>query len=163
MNKIISILFALLIISCKNAGKENNLVNPKSEVAVVSQPIEGDTLLVENYDLIFLHPSEKEFSRLLEIHGQDSGLYEVDSDFGFYTSKVSDSLSSTDLKIEFTTDQILKMEGENGTVFINRADMENGSYGVIFNHPKCKPRVEFGVMTDLEIYQRISDQKQNCR
>ena len=163
MNKTILIVFALLIISCKNVGKKRDLSDPKSEMAVVSEPTEGDTLNVENYDLIFLHPSENEFNRLLKIHGEDSGLYEVDSDFGFYTSKVNDSLSSTDLKIEFATNQIIKVDGGNGTVFMNRADMENGSYGIIFNHTKCDPLVEFGVMTDLEIYQRISDQKENCR
>lgn len=162
--KMIFILFGLLsIISCKNDKKERKLEKLKNERVAETQLTYVDTIFAKNYHLIFLRPNEKEFNRLLEVHGEDSGLYEVDSDFGFYASKVNDSLSSADLKIEFKTERIIAMDSDNGMVYIDREEIENGAYGILFNHTNCFPTIEFGVMTDLEIYQRMADQKENCR
>lgn len=164
MKKTFIILIGFLcLISCKSEGKEKNLRDQRVETALLPQPTNNDTLDVENYDLIFLRPSEEEFNRLVEVHGEDSGLNEVDSDFGFYASKVDDSLSSTDLKVHFATEKIIKMDSEKGMIIINRDEIENAAFGIIFNHTKCYPIIEFGVMTDHEIYQRIMDQKEKCR
>ncbi|MBL7471729.1 hypothetical protein [Robertkochia sediminum] len=122
-----------------------------------------DTLNADNYNLLFFHPTEAEFNELLKELGEDSGLYEVDSDFGFYSNKVFDSLSTTDLKVKFVTERIIKYTTKEGIKYFDRLLNNDQHYGVIFNNPKCDPRFEFGVMVDVGIFQELNEFNKNCK
>ncbi|WP_034057852.1 hypothetical protein [Lacinutrix jangbogonensis] len=77
--------------------------------------IPKDTLFVTGKYIIFTKPSEKEF----EILKDEEGIYEVDSDFGMYTSKVIDSLKST-YKITTTSKRIIGIIESHDTTYVDR-------------------------------------------
>jgi len=123
-----------------------------------------DTLNIDNYNLLFFHPNETEFEELLKENGEESdGLYEVDSDFGFYANKVYDSISKTDLKVKIVTERIIKYSTKSGIKYLDRLKNKEGEYGVIFNQPNCEPRIEFGVMTDVGMFQELIEYNKNCK
>jgi hypothetical protein len=160
---IISLIFGILItISCKKNVekttelKSENLTELKTESKL-------DTLNADNYNVLFFHPTESEFNELLKENGEESGLYEVDSDFGFYSSKVYDSLSKTDLKVEFVTERIIKYSTKNGIKYFDRLKNAEHPYGIIFNKINCDPKIEFGVMVDIGIIQSLNEYNKNCK
>ena len=123
-----------------------------------------DTLNIDNYNLLFFHPNEIEFKELLKKHGEESdGLYEVDSDFGFYANKVYDSISKTDLKVKIVTERIIKYSTKSGIKYLDRLKNEEHPYGIIFNNVECEPKIEFGVMTDIGIFQELTEYNKNCK
>ena len=161
--KIISIIFGILtIISCKkNVEKKGEL---KTEnLAELETESKIDTLNADNYNVLIFHPTESEFNELLKKEGEDSGLYEVDSDFGFYASKVFDSIKKTDLKVKNVTERIIKYSTENGIKYLDRLKNKENPYGIIFNKVNCEPRIEFGITTDIGIYQELTKYIKNCR
>jgi len=138
-------------------NKSVNLIESKTEQKL-------DTLNIDNYNLLFFHPNETEFEELLKKYGEESdGLYEVDSDFGFYTNKVYDSISKTDLKVKIVTERIIKYSTKNGIKYLDRLKNEEHPYGIIFNNVKCEPKIEFGVMTDIGIFQELMEYNKNCK
>lgn len=170
--KNISLIFGILIIiSCKqNVEKKKELKTENStELAthlvneLVLEP-QLDTLNADNFNLLFFRPSETEFEELLKKYERESGgLYEVDSDFGFYTSKVYDSISKTDLKVKIVTERIIKYSTESGTKYLDRLKNEEHPYGIIFNNSNCNPKIEFGIMTGIGILQELEDYNKNCK
>ncbi|WP_336127829.1 hypothetical protein [Mesoflavibacter sp. CH_XMU1422-2] len=123
-----------------------------------------DTLDIDNYNLLFFHPNEMEFGELLKQYGEESeGLYEVDSDFGFYANKVYDSISKTDLKVKIVTERIIRYSTENGIKHLDRLKNEEHPYGIIFNKVDCQPKIEFGIMTDIGIFQELTEYNKNCK
>lgn len=161
--KIISLIFGILIIiSCKqNVEKEaEQKTKNRTELETESK---FDTLNVDNYNVLFFHPTESEFKKLLKENGENSGLYEVDTDFGFYASKVYDSISKTDLKVKIVTERIIKYSTKNGIKFLDRLNNEEHPYGIIFNKVKCEPKIEFGVMTDIGFFQELTEYNKNCK
>jgi len=140
----------------KNANKVQIPIESKTKHKL-------DTLDIDDYNLLFFHPSESEFGQLIKIEGENSGLYEVDSDFGFYINSVNNSLSKTNLKIKFITERIIKLKTNNGLINLDRLENKEGPYGVIFNSNNCEPRIEFGVMTDIDIFQIWDEYLKNCK
>ena len=125
---------------------------------------ELDTLNIDNYNIIFFHPNQMEFEELLKEYGEEGeGLYEVDSDFGFYVNKVYDSISKTDLKAKIITERIIKYSTKSGIKYLDRLKNEEHPYGIIFNNVDCEPKMEFGVMTDIGFYQVLAEYKKNCK
>jgi len=122
-----------------------------------------DTLNIDNYNLLFFHPNENEFDELLKEQGENSGLYEVDSDYAFYANKVYDSISKTDLKVKIITERIIKYSTKNGIKYLDRLKNEEHPYGIIFNSVNCEPRIEFGVMTDVGMFQELEEYNKNCK
>ena len=120
--KIISIIFGILIIiSCKqNVEKKAELKTEKLTELEAESKL--DTLNADNYNVLFFHPTESEFNELLKENGEDSGLYEVDSDFGFYASKVYDSITKTDLKVKNVTERIIKYSTDKGIKYTKKSD-----------------------------------------
>ena len=137
-------------------NKSLNVIGLKTEQKL-------DTLHADNYNVLFFHPTESEFNELLKENGEESGLYEVDSDFGFYASKVYDSLLKTDLKVEFVTERIIKYSTKNGVKYFDRLKNAEHPYGIIFNNINCDPKIEFGVMVDIGILQRLNEYNKNCK
>ena len=159
--KIISLIFGILIIiSCKkDVEKKVEIENP-TELKTDSKL---DTLNADNYNVLFFRPTESEFAELLIENGEESGLYELDSDFGFYVSKVYDSLSKTDLKVKFVTERIIKYSTNSGTEYFDRLKNTELPYGIIFNKIDCNPKIEFGVMVDIGIFQELNEYNKNCK
>jgi len=123
-----------------------------------------DTLNIDNYNLLFFHPNEMEFEELLKQNGEESeGLYEVDSDFGFYVNRVYDSIMKTDLKVKIITERIIKYSTKNGIKYLDRLKNKEHPYGIIFNNVNCEPRIEFGVMTDVGMFQELVEYNKNCK
>ena len=123
-----------------------------------------DTLNIDNYNLVFFHPNEAEFEELLKENGEESeGLYEVDSDFGFYASKVYDSISKTESKVKIITERIIKYSTKSGIEYLDRLKNKEHPYGIIFNNVNCEPRIEFGIMTDIDMFQIWNEYKKNCK
>ena len=123
-----------------------------------------DTIDIDNYNLIFFHPNEMEFEGLLKQYGEESdGLYEVDSDFGFYVNKVYDSIIKTDLKVKIITERIIKYTSQTGIKYLDRLKNKENPYGIIFNKLNCEPKIEFGVMTGIGIFQELTDYNKNCK
>ncbi len=143
----------------KNIEYFKKHTNPK----VLDSEQKKDTVNADNYNVLFFHPTESEFNVLLKENGENSGLYEVDSDFGFYSSKVYDSLAKTDLKVKFVTERIIKYSTNNGTKYFDRFKNKEQPYGIIFNQQECEPKIEFGVMTDIGIFQELTKYKKNCK
>ncbi|WP_452223020.1 hypothetical protein [Lacinutrix chionoecetis] len=125
MKKAISIITILLLFGCK---KQPEKVTPHIEPPVKTKveytwstnsydfsSVPHDTLFVTGKHIIFTKPSVEEF-KLLE---DEKGINEVDSDFGFYTSKVIDSLKSTH-KITTTSKRIIGIVEVNDTTYIDR-------------------------------------------
>lgn len=161
--KTILLIFGILIItSCKqNVEKKAELKTEKPTELKTDSKL--DTLNADNFNLLFFLPNEKEFEELLkEFENESNGLYEVDSDFGFYANKVYDSISKTDLKVEIVTERIIKYSTKNGIKYLDRLKNEEHPYGIIFNNVNCDPRIEFGVMTDIDIFQVLTEYNKNC-
>jgi len=159
------ILFALgilIIISCKQNTEKKAGLNTK-ELTEIKPESNLDTLNANNYNVLFFHPKEKEFEELLKEYGNENeGLYEVDSDFGFYTNKVIDSLSKKESKIKIVTERIIKYSTVKGIKYLDRLKNPEHPYGIIFNNINCDPQIQFGVMSDLEIFQAFSEYNKNC-
>ena len=123
-----------------------------------------DTLNIDNYNVLFFHPNEMEFEELiLEYGDENEGLYEVDSDYGFYANKVIDSISNTDLKVKIVTERIIKYSTESGYVYLDRLKNEEHPYGIIFNKMGCQPKIQFGVMTDIDVFHELSEYSIYCK
>tara|TARA_R110002111_G_C5796895_1_gene354857 strand:- start:44 stop:589 length:546 start_codon:yes stop_codon:yes gene_type:complete len=142
---------------------ENFEKNKTVKLIESEKELKLDTLNADNYNVLFFHPTESEFNELLKKNGEESGLYEVDSDFGFYASKVYDSLSKTDLKVEFVTQRIIKYSTKNGIKYFDRLKNTEHPYGIIFNKINCDPKIEFGVMVDIGIIQSLNEYNKNCK
>ena len=161
--KVIPLIFGILIlISCKqNVEKKAELITENPTELIAETVL--DTLNADNYNVLFFHPTESEFNELLKEYGEETGLYEVDSDFGFYASKVYDSLSKTDFQVEFVTEKIIKYSTNNGTKYFDRFKNVEHPYGIIFNKVNCDPNIKFGVMADIGIFQEFNEYNKNCK
>lgn len=79
-----------------------------------------DTLNIDNFNLLFFHSNETEFNELLREYKEETeGLYEADSDFGFYTNKIYDSISKTDLKVKIVTERIINYSTNSGIKYLD--------------------------------------------
>ena len=136
---------------------------PQNFERVSNQQIDLDTLDGSKFNIIFFRPSEKEYDTLWEMHGENSGLNEVDSDYGFYASKAIDSLDKTEVKVTVVKERIIQFPGSNGPIFFDRLENGKGEYGIIFYENGCEPRIKFGVMTDVGIFQEYGAYRNNCR
>ena len=161
--KIISLIFGILtIISCKQnvdrkaEFKAENTTELKTDLKL-------DTLNADNYNVLFFQLTESEFDELLKENGEESGLYEVDSDFGFYTNKVFDSISKTGLKVKYVTERIIKYSTKNEIEYLDRLKNKEHPYGIIFNKIDCDPNIVFGVMVDIGILQELNAYNKNCK
>ncbi len=163
MRTILLIFGILVIISCKrNVEKKAELKTENSTELKTESKL--DTLNADNYNLLFFHPNEMEFEELIKEYGEESdGLYEVDSDFGFYANKVYDSISKTDMKVKIVSERIIKYSTKSGIKYLDRLKNKEHPYGIIFNKVNCEPKIEFGIMTDIGIYQELTEYNKNCR
>ena len=164
----------IILLSCKTEKKEKEFIDSPiyddTEVVIIDPITETnqniiklDTIDLDNFNVLFFKPNESEYNELLKSRGENSGINEVDSDFGFNTNKVFDSISKTDVKVKIITERIIKYSTKSGIKFLDRLKNEKGQYGVIFNQPNCEPRIEFGVMTDIEIFQKLAEYNKNCK
>ena len=158
-NFISTVLILVVLISCKIDGGQK----AKAEIQKTKdlKTIKLDTLDGDNFDLIFFHPNEKEFEILLN-ENESEGLYEVDSDFGYYVNKAIDSLNK-DWKIKMMDERIIKFKTKNGFEFFDRLENDNSPYGIIFNKIDCNPRIEYGVMVEIGIIQTLLEYNKNCK
>jgi hypothetical protein len=161
--RIILLIFGILvIISCKQKVGEKAELKTENSTEVKTES-KLDTLNADNYNLLFFHPNETEFEELIKEYGEESdGLYEVDSDFGFYANKVYDSISKTDLKVKIVSERIIKYSTKSGIKYLDRLKNKEHPYGIIFNNLNCEPRIEFGIMTDIGIFQEFAEYNKNC-
>lgn len=124
--KQLFIIFVLLSsFSCKEEAKPNSLhIKPPVKTKTVNTlpkktfdftSIPKDTLFVTGKHIVFTRPSKKEFELLKD----QTGIYEVDSDFGLYTAKVTDSLKNT-YKITTTSKRIIAVVESHDTTYIDR-------------------------------------------
>ena len=117
-----------------------------------------DTLVSVGDEIVFFKPTEEEFDSLMNVHGEESGLYEVESDFSHYANEVGKRLEGTKTKISFATQRIIKIIAFDQTVsHLDRLDNGSNEYGIIFNSSKHEPRVEFGVWTDVGILEVVKE------
>jgi hypothetical protein len=157
--KYLSVIIAIIItVSCKQAVEKKDL--KQTELKPTSKL---DTLNADNYNVLFFHPTKTEFNELLKENGEASGLHEVDSDFGFYTNKVYDSLTKTDLKVKFVTERIIQYTTSKGIKYFDRLKDVEHPYGILFNKINCEPKIKFGVMDDLGILQELEEYNKNCK
>ena len=157
--KYLSVVIAIIInFSCKQAVEKKDLKQTKLETTS-----KLDTLNADNYNVLFFNPTKTEFNELLKENGEVSGLYEVDSDFSFYTNKVYDSLTKTDVKVKFVTERIIQYTTSNGIKYFDRLKDVEHPYGILFNKINCEPKIKFGIMYDLEILQELVEYDKNCK
>jgi len=164
----------IILLGCKTEKKEKEFIDSPiyddTEVVIIDSIIEIppniiklDTIDIDNFNVLFFKPNESEYNELLKTLGENSEINEVDSDFGFYANKVYDSISKTDLKVKIVTERIIKYSTKSGIKYLDRLKNEEGQYGVIFNQPNCEPRIEFGVMTDVGMFQELAEYNKNCK
>ena len=157
--KYLSVVIAIIInFSCKQAVEKKDLKQTKLETTS-----KLDTLNADNYNVLFFNPTKTEFNELLKENEEVSGLYEVDSDFSFYTNKVYDSLTKTDVKVKFVTERIIQYTTSNGIKYFDRLKDVEHPYGILFNKINCEPKIKFGIMHDLEILQELVEYNKNCK
>lgn len=151
----------LLVNSCKKQDSNDKNINQSSNSQFESSNKKlQDTVDVDKYNVLFFHPTEEEFEILIEQYGES--LNEVDSDFAFYANIVYDSVSKTDLRVKFVAERFIKLTTAYGIKYIDRTTNDEGLYGVIFNRPNCDPQIEYGVMTDLDLFQVLDNYIKNC-
>jgi hypothetical protein len=154
----------IILLSCKTEKKEKKFIDsPILNGTVKPIIVKLDTIDVDNFNVLFFKPNESEYDELLKTLGENSGINEVDSDFGFYANKVYDSILKTDLKVKIVTERIIKYSTISGIKYLDRLKNEEGQYGVIFNQANCEPRIEFGVMTDVGMFQELAEYNKNCK
>ena len=182
MKKIIFLSILISLLSCKTEKKEKEFIDSEIEsldiipIDIESIPVDTiedkprfkkekllDTIIADNYNVLFFKPIESEYDMLLEKYGENSGLEEVDSDYSYYANKVYQSLLKTDLKLKIVSERIIKLNTQYGVIYLDRINNDKGEYGIILNQTDCEPRIEFGVMTDVDIFQFIEDYKNNCK
>ncbi|WP_040396196.1 hypothetical protein, partial [Cesiribacter andamanensis] len=107
---------------------------------------------------VFFKPTQAEFDSLINVHGEESGLYEVDSDFTHYSSEVAKRLEGSKTKVSFATQRIIKIVAFDQTAsHLDRLDNGSNEYGMVINSSKHEPRVEFGVWTDVDILAIVAE------
>lgn len=111
--------------------------------------ITGLTNEDSNNKIVFFHLSEQEFDSVAELSDYQ-GLYEVSSDFGFYVTKVMDSLKNSNIETEITTERFIPVGKSRLDKF------EHFGYGIILTNGDSS-HVEGGIMTDMGYFQLISE------
>lgn len=176
MKNIILFILTITLFSCKSEKKnsEKEFIDSPihSDSIVVIDPLEFnknlkktilDTIDVSNYNVVFFKPNLTEYNTLINKYGENSGLNEVDADFGFYLNKVFDSISKMGYKVKIVDEKIIKLSVNNRVKFINKIENKNGYYGIIFNNKNCEPKTYYGVKTDIEIFKELNDYFKNCK
>lgn len=139
------------------------MCQPKSNAKSADEKSEMQSKVQSRDSILFFHPTPEEFDSLIEKFGEASGLYEVDSDFGFYAKMVFDSLKNTSMTAVNMSGRYYKYLKNNQEVIFDRLDTSNHPYGYILALDGCEPSIEFGVMSHVGIFQFIKEEKENCR
>ena len=134
----------MYLISCGTSAQKEEVkerIDSKTNISAIdSNPLNK---------VIFFHLSEQEFDSVAGLPDYQ-GLYEVSSDFGFYVSKVMDSLKNTSVVAELTTDRVIEINNKAFDKF------DEYGYGLVLIRPDSI-RIEGGIMTDVEYFQLISE------
>lgn len=163
-------LLVFVFISCAEDGPErNSSVSKQSEYS--GENIEKDSLIfkkdsvqtdtaaafnVSGKAIVFFLPTEKEFQELFEKEGEESGIYEVSSDFSYYANEIIDSLSNASIKTLTTTNPVIVISYKAKVKIVDRRKLDH-IVGVIFTDGVKEPLVNTGVYTDLDYWQMIKE------
>jgi len=110
----------------------------------------GDTIRISSNSITFFRLNEAEFDSISNLR-DSQGLYEADSDFGFYALKICEAYKDSLIEVKISNDRIFLV----GQEVINKFDLES-PYGLIFFNG-VKHKIASGIFTDVGIEQMIND------
>ncbi len=143
---ILSWMFSLL---CGCAKKEANVQNT---IGIVN-----DTLYVKGKRVIFFSITNAEYDSIVKNGGKTNEIDEVLSDFQHYTNIVIDSLNKTGIKCSISSKPIYKIVNENDEITVFSKTDKEQIVGAIMTDGKQKPKYHYGVATDVDYFNIISD------
>lgn len=153
---LIPLIVILLAIMCQQT------VFPQISDAIRQDNTNKSLLNINNYDVLFFYPNRQELKKLAEEYDDDT-LFEVDADFRFYINTSQDSLSKLGLKVHVVREKVIKYTVDGKPQYLDRLQDRDQLYGIIFNDENCDPKILFGVMTDIDIYQELSAYRKACQ
>lgn len=147
------LILVFLLFSCKQK-RENNFTNISGDCVFeelqefkktdIFLKYKKDTFCSKGSQILFLLPSKKFFKGELE---NEEGIYEVDSDFGFYIDKTYKNLKNK-YNFHFVTQRVLGVINlDNDTLFIDRY-LNKIHYSTLLNSKKKKHSILEGIYTD---------------
>lgn len=163
-------VLALLIFSCTEDGPEKNVSVPEHQPEYSGENLGNDSLLnakdtivtdtagafrVSGKAIVFFIPTDKEFETIVEKEREESGIYEVSSDFSYYANEVIDSLKKSSLKALTTKQPVIVISYGSRVKVVDRRKLDN-IVGCILTDGIKEPEVYTGVYTDLDYWEMIN-------
>ncbi|MFA5835234.1 MAG: hypothetical protein WDA22_17275 [Bacteroidota bacterium] len=102
---------------------------------------------------IFYGPNQAEFDSLAKY--EDSGIEEVVSDFQYYANNLKDILKSKNIKMVMSSAEIIEVKYSKRSFKFERLKSTE-IVGVILCDGILKPKILFGVNTDVDLEPEIS-------
>jgi hypothetical protein len=110
----------------------------------------ADTVQISNNSVTFFRLNDAEFDSIASLP-DSQGLYEADSDFGFYALTIYELYKDSLIEVDISRDRIFMF----GKEVIDKFDLKN-PYGVILVKDD-RYKIATGIFTDVGIEQMIDD------
>lgn len=140
--RVVFVLFLIsFFYSCNSNFKKNNQFSE----------FKKDTFYSKGNQIVFFTPSQLFFEKKLK---NEEGIFEVDSDFGFYSNKVHDEINKNFKSIvsaTYTNCRFLGIINKNDTVFVDRYK-DSLFYGTLLNFKSKVYKIDRGVFTDGDFW-----------
>jgi hypothetical protein len=123
----------------------------ESAAGIEATQTSADTFSVSGKCMVFFQPSDVEYNEMVN-KDVDGGIYEVRSDFGYYSQVMMDTLQSSDVKPYMTICKVINVTLDNGDHVFISLNNGNSVVGTVLSDGVQTPKVEFGVSTDLDYW-----------
>lgn len=149
---IVSAIAILILVGCtsQTPKMQSNAEATKAEAG-------NDTLVVDGKSVVFFTITNMEYDSLLKSGYIANEIVEVLSDFYHYSENVIDSLNKTGVNCSISAKPIYKIVKDNGEVTIFSKTGKEHIVGAIMTDGKQNPKYHFGVTTDVDYFNIISD------
>lgn len=115
-----------------------------------------DTLKVQGKVVVFFTISQQEYDLLPK--DTDTGVDEVLDDFNYYAGLAADSMKRTGYETMITGSRYIQIKFNNGTFkTFDRLAGKESKVGCIFSDGINEPKIEYGVLTDLDLISTFND------
>jgi len=145
-----SILIAFILVSllmCSTSKSDGSNANSALEQTIMQDNTTSDTIKVKGKTVVFFSLSQIEYEKLAR--DANSGIDEVLSDFNYFADAVIDTIKKQGYKPIKTERRYIQVIFDNNTTKTFDRLSNKVNIGYILTNGQKKPKVEFGVKTDV--------------
>jgi uncharacterized protein YdhG (YjbR/CyaY superfamily) len=167
MLKKCSILFVFFtLIDCSLPTSRNQTITDKDSLVIDNVEVNTtkekersytfDTLKVQGKVVVFFTISQEEYELLPK--DTDTGVDEVLDDFNYYAGLAADSMKQAGYETMITGSRYIQIKFNDGTFkTFDRLAGKESIVGCIFSDGIKEPKIEYGVLTDLDLISTFTD------